>query len=117
MLPKVLSLLAVGAFGAAQASLRKPVVQTGLEVLIKSGYSSLQGKKVLILTNPTGITADLDLGVDVMVDSGSVDLVGVMGPEHGFRGTSQNGNGEASFVDSKTGLTVYVRLPVTVGES
>ncbi|EFW99753.1 hypothetical protein CMQ_71 [Grosmannia clavigera kw1407] len=107
MLLKVVSILAAGAFGAAEASLRKPVVQTGLDVLIRSSYSALHGKKVLVLTNPTGITPDLDLGVDVMVESGSVDLVGVMGPEHGFRGTSQNGNGEATFVDAKTGLTVY----------
>lgn len=82
-------------------------VKTGLEVLIASNYTQLDGRKVLILSNPTGITTSLDLGVDVMVESGKVDLVGVMGPEHGFRGTSQNGNGQATFVDAKTGLTVY----------
>jgi uncharacterized protein YbbC (DUF1343 family) len=53
------------------------------------------------------VTPQLDLGVDVMVESKKVNLVGVMGPEHGFRGTSQNGGGESTFVDEKTGLTVY----------
>lgn len=82
-------------------------VQTGLDVLIASNYSQLAGRKVLVLSNPTGITPQLDLGVDVMFESKRVNLVGVMGPEHGFRGTSQNGGGESTFVDPKTGLTVY----------
>ena len=82
-------------------------VKTGLEVLIESNYSQLAGRKVIILTNPTGITPDLDLGVDIMHQSGMVDLVGVMGPEHGFRGTAQAGGSEGTFVDPQTGLTVY----------
>ncbi|KAH6879871.1 hypothetical protein B0T10DRAFT_566044 [Thelonectria olida] len=85
----------------------KPKVRTGLDVIIQSNYHSLVGKRIIALTNPTGITPGLDLGVDVMVAYGMVDLVGVMGPEHGFRGTSQNGGGEATFIDPKTGLTVY----------
>lgn len=82
-------------------------VKTGLEVLIESNYSQLAGRKVIILTNPTGITPNLDLGVDVMNESGMVNLVGVMGPEHGFRGTAQAGGSEGTFVDPETGLTVY----------
>lgn len=95
-------------FSVAAAMLKRPQVQTGLDVLIESDYAQLQGKKVLVLTNPTGITPGLDLGVDVMVSSGRVKLFGIMGPEHGFRGTSENGGEESTFVDAKTGLTVYV---------
>lgn len=86
----------------------KPVVQTGLDVLRGENYSQLAGRKVIILSNPTGVTPELDLGVDVMFKSRSVDLVGVMGPEHGFRGTAQAGGSEGTFTDPKTGLTVYV---------
>ena len=82
-------------------------VKSGLEVLIESNYGQFAGKKVLILTNPTGITPELDLGVDVMHRSGLVDLAGVLGPESGFRGTAQAGDSEATFVDPETGLTVY----------
>ncbi|GKZ56588.1 hypothetical protein AnigIFM49718_001855 [Aspergillus niger] len=42
-----------------------------------------------------------------MFNSGAVDLVGVMGPEHGFRGTAQAGGSEGTFIDPVTGLTVY----------
>ncbi|KAL1888069.1 hypothetical protein Sste5346_009806 [Sporothrix stenoceras] len=106
--------LAAASFAAAHpghslppATLFQPTVKTGLEVLIESNYKQLAGKNVLMLTNPTGITTGLELGIDVMVQDGTVNLVGVMGPEHGFRGTSQNGGGESTFVDAKTGLTVY----------
>ena len=86
----------------------KHTVKTGLDVLIESNYTQLAGRKVIVLTNPTGVTPSLDLGVDVMFNSGAVELVGVMGPEHGFRGTAQAGGSEGTFVDPETGLTVYV---------
>ena len=82
-------------------------VKTGLDVLIESDYSQLAGRKVIALSNPTGVTPQLDLGIDVMVQSGKVDIVGIMGPEHGFRGTAQAGDAEGTFVDEKTGITVY----------
>jgi len=31
----------------------------------------------------------------------------VFGPEHGFRGTAQAGGSEGSYVDERTGLTVW----------
>lgn len=96
-----LSLLLVAATAAAAR------VKTGLDMLIENDYAQLAGKKVIVLTNPTGVTPQLDLGVDVMVESGKIDLAGVMGPEHGFRGTAQAGDAEGTFVDEKTGLTVY----------
>ena len=99
--------LAMAAAAAAATATPGKRVKTGLDVLIESDYAQLQDRKVIVLTNPTGITPQMDLGVDVMFESGAVDLVGVMGPEHGFRGTAQAGGSEGSFEDPKTGLTVY----------
>lgn len=86
-------------------------VKTGLEVLREHSYTQLSGRKVIILSNPTGITPEMDLGVDVMFKSGQVDIAGVMGPEHGFRGAAPAGGSSDTFVDELTGLTVYVSLP------
>lgn len=97
-------LLAVPVFGLTRS------VKPGLAVLQEAKYKQLSGRKVIILSNPTGVTLDLNLGVDVMFESGDVDVVGVMGPEHGFRGTAQAGGSTGTFVDPKTGLTVYVRI-------
>jgi uncharacterized protein YbbC (DUF1343 family) len=84
-----------------------PRVRTGFEALRASGYASLAGQRVGIISNPTGIDRDLHHIVDVMVEDGAVNVVAVFGPEHGFRGTSQAGQGEDFFIDAKTGLPVY----------
>jgi uncharacterized protein YbbC (DUF1343 family) len=81
--------------------------QTGIEVLIADRYRPLRGQRVGIVSNPTGVLPDLRHEVDVMAASDQVDLVAVFGPEHGFRGTAQAGGSEGTFVDPKTGLTVY----------
>ncbi|PGH02331.1 hypothetical protein AJ79_07671 [Helicocarpus griseus UAMH5409] len=82
-------------------------IRMGLEVLREDNYAQLSGRKVMILSNPTGVTVEMDLGVDVIFDSGAVDLVGVMGPEHGFRGAAPAGGSSETFIDPRTGLTVY----------
>ena len=82
-------------------------VKTGVEVLAADGFAALSGQAVGIISNPTGILPDLSHEVDLMHASGAVDLVAVFGPEHGFRGTSQAGEGEDHFLDPQTGIPVY----------
>ncbi|MER5887587.1 DUF1343 domain-containing protein [Streptomyces sp. NPDC001941] len=82
-------------------------VRTGFDVLAASGYRSLAGQRVGVVTNPTGVTADLRHVVDVMHGDERVDLVAVFGPEHGFRGTAQAGGSEGRYDDPATGLPVY----------
>ncbi|MEP7369922.1 MAG: DUF1343 domain-containing protein, partial [Dermatophilaceae bacterium] len=65
------------------------------------------GQRVGVVTNPTGILNDLTHLVDRMVGSGSVNVVAVFGPEHGFRGTAQAGDSEGNHVDPRTGVMVY----------
>jgi uncharacterized protein YbbC (DUF1343 family) len=82
-------------------------VTTGAQNAAAAGWSTLSGQKVGIITNPTGILANLRTIVDEMQESGAVDIVGVFGPEHGFRGTAQAGGSEGTHTDPRTGLTVY----------
>ncbi|GAA4902194.1 uncharacterized protein YbbC (DUF1343 family) [Stackebrandtia albiflava] len=82
-------------------------VRTGFTALADDDYALLAGQRVGVIANPTAVTPDLRHEVDVMAESGAVDLVAVFGPEHGFRGTSQAGEGEDYFIDPKTGLPVY----------
>ena len=85
----------------------KRTVTPGADVAAANGWSVLKGRKVGIITNPTGILLNLRSIVDEMHDSGAVDIRGVFGPEHGFRGTAQAGEAEDTYVDERTGLTVY----------
>ncbi|WP_392543346.1 exo-beta-N-acetylmuramidase NamZ domain-containing protein [Oryzobacter telluris] len=82
-------------------------VTPGADRAAADGWRVLSGRKVGVLTNPTGILTDLRSVVDEMHDSGAVDLKAVFGPEHGFRGTAQAGEAEETHTDPRTGVTVY----------
>ena len=82
-------------------------VTPGADRAAADGWAALAGRKVGVITNPTGILTNLRTIVDEMHESGAVDIRGVFGPEHGFRGTAQAGGSEGTFTDARTGLTVY----------
>jgi uncharacterized protein YbbC (DUF1343 family) len=82
-------------------------LRTGFERLAADGYALLAGRKVGIVTNPTGVTRDVRHIVDVMHADDRVNLTAVFGPEHGFRGTAQAGGSEGRYDDPATGLPVY----------
>ncbi|MFD5494851.1 exo-beta-N-acetylmuramidase NamZ domain-containing protein [Streptomyces sp. NPDC127091] len=91
--------------GRAPAAGRR--LRTGFEQLAADGYALLDGRRVGVVTNPTGITRDVRHIVDVMHADDRVDLTAVFGPEHGFRGTAQAGGSEGRHDDPATGLPVY----------
>ncbi|MGH3432770.1 MAG: exo-beta-N-acetylmuramidase NamZ domain-containing protein, partial [Thermocrispum sp.] len=96
---------AVPAAAAPGGSGRRVI--TGADALAATGWADLAGQRVGIVTNPTGVTGRLRNIVDEMHASGAVDVVAVFGPEHGFRGTGQAGDGEGDHVDPRTGIMVY----------
>ncbi|GGL45736.1 DUF1343 domain-containing protein [Phycicoccus endophyticus] len=93
---------------------RKRPVTPGADRAAAEGWRVLAGRAVGVVTNPTGILTNLHSIVDEMVASGSVDVRGVFGPEHGFRGTAQAGDSEDTYVDERTGVTVYDAYGATV---
>lgn len=84
----------------------KPV-KTGIEVLRDQGFGLLKGKRVGLITNPTGITSSFQQTVDVLAAAPGVRLVALFGPEHGVRGDIEAGKYIESFVDERTRLPVY----------
>ncbi|MFI9173334.1 exo-beta-N-acetylmuramidase NamZ family protein [Streptomyces lincolnensis] len=91
----------------ATAAGRPRKFRTGFENLTATGYEPLSGRRVGIVTNPTGVTRDVRHIVDIMHADDRVDLIAVFGPEHGFRGTAQAGGSEGRYDDPATGLPVY----------
>lgn len=65
----------------------------------------LEGKRVAVLANHTATVGEKHL-VDMLVERG-VELVGIVSPEHGFRGTADAGEKVASGVDSRTGVPIW----------
>ncbi|WP_311212427.1 MULTISPECIES: DUF1343 domain-containing protein [unclassified Arthrobacter] len=85
----------------------KPGTATpGADVAAADNWSIFAGRRVGVITNPTGVLANFHSIVDDMAQKG-VDVRAVFGPEHGFRGTAQDGASEGTSVDPRTGITVY----------
>ncbi|WP_260320148.1 DUF1343 domain-containing protein [Peribacillus simplex] len=86
---------------------KKQKVSPGIEVLLKEEKKLLKGKKVGLITNPTGIDSHLTSVVDLLHDDPEIQLTTLFGPEHGVRGDAQAGASVDFYVDEKTGLPVY----------
>ncbi|NNG19003.1 DUF1343 domain-containing protein [Naumannella sp. ID2617S] len=97
---------AFAAPGDKKPKIPKAKVTTAAQLQAEAGWAALKGQKVGVVTNPTGVLANLTSIVDDMHAQG-VNIVGVFGPEHGFRGTAQAGSSEGTSTDPRTGLTVY----------
>lgn len=82
-------------------------VKPGIEVLAESGFAGLEGKKVALLTNPSGVDRNLRSTIDILFKAPQVDLVRLFGPEHGVRGDEHAGDHVSDGVDKATGLKVY----------
>lgn len=86
---------------------KTPDVQTGIEVLRENGFRSLKGKRVGLVTNPSGVDRNLRSTIDILYNAPGVELVALYGPEHGVRGDMYAGDKVADARDSRTGLPVY----------
>jgi uncharacterized protein YbbC (DUF1343 family) len=82
-------------------------IKTGLEVLKESNFKILEGKRVGLITNPTGFDNNLKSTIDVLHEAPNVQLVALFGPEHGVRGDVHAGDKIDNMTDPKTGLPVY----------
>ena len=84
-----------------------PVVKTGIEVLRESGFKKLTGKRVGLVTNPSGVDRHLNSTIDILFNAPGVNLVALYGPEHGVRGDVYAGGKVTDTRDAVTGLPVY----------
>ena len=86
---------------------RTAYVKPGIEVLRERGFEGLVGKKVGLVTNPSGVDSQLNSTVDILYNAPGVDLIALYGPEHGVRGDVYAGDKVNDSMDPATGLPVY----------
>lgn len=82
-------------------------VKTGIEVLREHNFAELQGKRVGLVTNPSGVDRNLVSTIDILHGAPGVKLVALFGPEHGVRGNAHAGDIVGDEVDAKTGVKMY----------
>lgn len=83
-----------------------PRVRPGIEVLLaeKEFLDKVRGRRVGLITNPTGIDSRLRSTVDLLNDHPEIQLVRLFGPEHGVRGDAYAGDKVDDAVDPRTGI-------------
>ena len=100
-------LAVMAGFVSAELNAARPVVKPGVEVLRDGGFKELQGKRVGLVTNPSGVDRYLRSTVDILFNAPGVNLVALYGPEHGVRGDVYAGGHVTDTKDEATGLPVY----------
>ena len=88
-------------------TISRAVVKPGVEVLRERGFSGLEGRRVGLVTNPSGVDRYLKSTIDILFEAPEVNLVALYGPEHGVRGDVYAGDKIADSRDEATGLPVY----------
>lgn len=84
-----------------------PTVKPGIEVLAERGFEGLQGKRVGLVTNPSGVDHLLRATIDILYEAPEVKLVALFAPEHGVRGDVYAGGKVEDYTDPATGLPVH----------
>lgn len=64
----------------------------------------LEGKRVALLSNHTGMVGDRHT-LDILLDNG-INVVTILAPEHGFRGVADAGEHVSNSVDAATGIPI-----------
>jgi uncharacterized protein YbbC (DUF1343 family)/CubicO group peptidase (beta-lactamase class C family) len=99
-------------FKNVAASLQKrlptdvPTVLNGIDVLQRDGFKALQGYRIGLITNHTGINAARVATIDLLHQAPGVKLRALFSPEHGIRGAMDQSKISDS-TDKKTGLPIY----------
>jgi uncharacterized protein YbbC (DUF1343 family) len=89
------------------ASSEYPKVKLGLEVLLEKRLDLIRGKRVGLITNPSGVDSHLQSTVDLLARNPEIQLVALYGPEHGVRGDSQAGEYVPFYIDKKYHIPVF----------
>ncbi len=91
--------------GARREVTRNGKVLTGLDALVRDGFRPLQGKRIGLITNHTGIDRQRRQNIDLFVEAG-VKVAAIFSPEHGFLGQADDPN-LPDAVEEKTGARIY----------
>lgn len=84
-------------------------VLLGIDVLHRDNFALLQGKRIGLITNHTGVDSHGKSTIDLLwkAKGKGVNLVALFSPEHGIRGKAGHGQNISDEKDPKTGLPIF----------
>jgi len=84
---------------------KKPLVKTGLDLLVEENFARLKSKRVALLGHPASIDSRVRHLLDLCLDAG-INIVRLFGAEHGFLGNAQDMETVSAHKDPRTGIDV-----------
>lgn len=93
--------------GPSVHSAAAPAVRPGIETFLAGVPPALRGRRVGLITNHSGVDRSGTPDIDLIAGHGDLELVALLAPEHGIRGTAQDGEKVLDETDPKTGVPVY----------
>ncbi len=103
----VSALLLLAACAPAPAPMPAVAVLPGIEVFLADVPASLKGKRVGLITNQSAVDRSRTPDIDLIAQHPDLQLVALLAPEHGIRGTVAAGEKIQDEIDTKTGVPVY----------
>jgi len=82
-------------------------VRPGIEVFLADLPDFVKGKRIGLITNPTGVGVDLRSTAELLKSVPAIKLAALYGPEHGVRGNAQAGEYVPFYLDDKFGVPVF----------
>jgi uncharacterized protein YbbC (DUF1343 family) len=82
-------------------------VKPGIEVFLENHIDLIKGKRVGLVTNPTGVDTHLKTDIELLFQHPEINLTALYGPEHGVRGNAQAGEYVPFYMDCIYQLPVF----------
>lgn len=82
-------------------------IKVGSEVLMEKYRHLLEGKKVGLVTNQSGVNSRGESTIDILSNDKSIELVALFAPEHGLDGTAKAGEYVECYTHEKLRIPVY----------
>ncbi len=101
------TIVAAAQFAPVKAASAHPPVKLGDEVLFEKRLDLIRGKRVGLITNPSGLDSKLEPIVERFRAQPDVKLAALYGPEHGVRGNAQAGQFVPFYFDEHLKLPVF----------
>jgi uncharacterized protein YbbC (DUF1343 family) len=100
-------LLVVGLVLGAKDTAHSPKVRPGVDVLLSDSVGLIDGKRIGLITNATGVDASGTSTIDRLVHHPGTTVAELFAPEHGIRGQARPGETVSDTTDAGTGLPIY----------
>ncbi|HER23960.1 MAG TPA: DUF1343 domain-containing protein [Candidatus Atribacteria bacterium] len=94
-------------FSAVEKGYTRAAIKLGNEVLLESYHYLIDGKKVGLVTNQTGVDSRGISFIDILAATEGTKLVALYAPEHGIDGTIRAGAWVESYIHPRFGVPVY----------